>query len=94
MRSSAVFINCARGSLVDEDALFDALQSGKLYAAASDVFVEEPLRPGHKLFTLPNFIGTPHEAGMTLESAHADSMTVARSITACIHGEIPGSRVI
>lgn len=94
MKDGAVFINCARGALVDEEALYQALESGKLYAAASDVFVTEPVQPHHKLFDLPNFIGTPHEAGMTLESAYADSMAVATSIAAFMRGEEPGYRVV
>lgn len=94
MKDGAVFINCARGALVNEDDLFEALQSGKLYAAASDVFAQEPLPAGNKLFTLPNFIGTPHEAGMTLESACADSMTIAQSIADFMRGESPANRVV
>ncbi len=84
MKDGAVLVNCARGTLVDETALYDALVSGKLCAAASDVWQQEPLPPGHPLFSLPNFIGTPHEAGMTQESMLADSMSVARSIVATL----------
>lgn len=80
MKDGAVLINCARGTLVDETALYEALACGKLSAAGIDVWEREPLSPGHPLFSLPNFIGTPHEAGMTRESMRADSMTIARSI--------------
>lgn len=82
MKDRSVFINCARGSLVDETALYEALACGKLSAAGIDVWNEEPLSPGNPLFSLRNFIGTPHEAGMTRESIYADSMTVARRIAA------------
>lgn len=94
MKDGAIFINCSRGTLVDENALYDALEQGKLYAAASDVFSREPPEPNHRLFRLPNFTGTPHEGGMTLESAYADSMTVAKDIVACINGETPRYRVV
>lgn len=86
MKDGAVLINCARGSLVDASALYDALACGKLSAAGIDVWEREPLPPGHPLFTLPNFIGTPHEAGMTRESMLSDSMTIARSIAEALGG--------
>lgn len=94
MKDGAIFINCSRGAIVDEDALYNALACGKLSAAASDVFTQEPPEPENRLFRLPNFIGTPHEGGMTLESAYDDSMTVAKDIAAFIRGEAPRFRVV
>lgn len=94
MRDRAIFINCARGILVNEDDLYNALKSGKLYAAASDVFCTEPVQPNHKLFELDNFIGTPHAAGMTTKSSVDDSMAIATSIIDCLNGREPGYRVI
>ena len=67
MKDGAYLINCARGGIVDEDALYDALVSGKLSGAALDVFETEP--PGeHKLLDLDNFVCTPHLGASTLEA--------------------------
>lgn len=82
MKKGAFFINCSRGSLVKETDLYDALQSGQLKGAACDVFAQEPLPAGNMLFSLPNFIGTPHLAGMTEESMLADSMEIANGLIA------------
>jgi D-2-hydroxyacid dehydrogenase (NADP+) len=61
----AYVINVARGEVIDEAALADALRSGRLGGAALDVFVEEPLPADSELWALPNTIVTPHSSGMT-----------------------------
>jgi D-2-hydroxyacid dehydrogenase (NADP+) len=63
MKPSAFFINVARGGVADEEALVDALRSGRLAGAGVDVFSVEPLPPGHPLWRAPNVILTPHVAG-------------------------------
>jgi phosphoglycerate dehydrogenase-like enzyme len=60
----ACLVNLARGGIVDEDALADALRAGRLAGAASDVFAEEPLQPSSPLWDAPNTILTPHVAGL------------------------------
>ena len=84
MRDGAVIINTARGGLVDEDALYDALVSSKLSGAAMDAFAHEP-PTGSPLLTLPNFIATPHMGGSTREAiarmALAASENVVRVLT-------------
>ena len=67
MRRGSFLINAARGGLIDEDALADALRSGHLAGAACDVFQMEP-DPSPRLLTLPNFLGTPHIGGSTVEA--------------------------
>ncbi len=65
MRRGTVLINTARGELVDERALHDALASGKVAAAGLDVFTTEPAGPDNPLLGLPNVIATPHVAWLT-----------------------------
>jgi len=62
MRDGAYFINIGRGATVDEPALIEALQSGKLSGAALDVFAEEPLPADSPLWDLPNVVVSPHSA--------------------------------
>src|SRR5690606_28148210 len=71
MKDGAVLINGARGKLVDEAALADALKSGKLKAAAVDVYSSEPPPAGHPLLGLPNVLHTPHLGASTKEAQKA-----------------------
>jgi D-3-phosphoglycerate dehydrogenase / 2-oxoglutarate reductase len=74
MKPGAILINTARGALVDDAALIEALQSGHVRHTGLDVFAAEPLRPDHPLATLPNVTLTAHAAFRTLEA----SMTLLR----------------
>jgi phosphoglycerate dehydrogenase-like enzyme len=71
MRSSAIFINTARGAIVDEAALLEALLTGSIAAAGLDVFEVEPLPAGHALTRLPNVVLSAHSAGVTPEALEA-----------------------
>jgi phosphoglycerate dehydrogenase-like enzyme len=64
MRPNAYLVNVARGGIVDETALAEALSAGRLGGAALDVFDEEPLPPDHPLWTVPRLTITPHVAGL------------------------------
>ena len=68
MKPDAIVINCARGELVDETALHDALRAGRIAGAGLDTFAQEPPGANHPLFGLGNTVLSPHAAGPTWES--------------------------
>jgi len=71
MKPSAILINTARGAIIDEQALLDALNSNRIAGAGLDVFEAEPLADGHPLTHLHNVVLTPHSAGVTPEALEA-----------------------
>lgn len=79
MKEGALLVNCARGGIVDEAALYEALASGRLGGAALDVFEREPPERG-PLFDLDNFICTPHLGASTEEAQVAVSVAIARQV--------------
>jgi D-3-phosphoglycerate dehydrogenase / 2-oxoglutarate reductase len=87
MKPTAYLINTARGGIVVESALYDALVSGKLAGAGLDVFEQEPPPSGHSLFGLPNVIMAPHVAGVTREAVDRMSEQTARNILSALDGE-------
>src|ERR1700756_1460277 len=87
MKPAAYLINTARGGIVDEPSLHDALVSGKLAGAGLDVFEQEPPSSGHSLFELPNIIIAPHVAGVTREAVDRMSEQTARNILSALDGE-------
>ena len=88
MKKNAILINTARGELVDEVSLYDALSEKKIYGAAVDAFTEEPPKDS-PLLGLPNFIGTPHIGAYTNEAISNMSCLAAFSIRDFIENKIP-----
>jgi D-3-phosphoglycerate dehydrogenase len=84
--SGAILINTARGGLVDEIALADALRGGKLTGAGVDAFTSEPLPKGHPFFDLPNLIMTPHHGGSTDAALESTALTAAEHAIAILNG--------
>ena len=67
MKKTAFLVNCARGPIVDQNALVDALRQRAIAGAAIDVYEREPVSPEHPLLKLKNVIATPHIAGVTYD---------------------------
>jgi phosphoserine phosphatase SerB len=88
MKRTAFLVNCARGRVVDEDALYEACRSGLIAGAALDVFAREPLTAS-PLLGLNNVIVTPHLGGTTHEATRASALEVAQQVRAVLMGEQP-----
>lgn len=87
MKKGAIFLNIARGGLVDQAALVAALRSGHLGGAGLDVFDPEPVEPGEDIIDAPNTVLSPHYGGDTLTARNRCSETIARSVLAALTGE-------
>ena len=93
MQPHAYLINCSRGPVVDEPALVDALQNGKIAGAVIDVYEKEPVSPDNPLFKFDNVLLSPHCSGHSIESAENLSM-VAADIVRVLNGQKPEFPVI
>lgn len=89
MRRGSWLVNVARGPVVDEAALLDALQRGHLAGAALDVFDTQPLRTDHPFWQMPQVLLTPHAAGVTEDSMRAMGLGAVEAVEHLLRGECP-----
>jgi len=86
MKPTAVFINAARGPIIDEEALYNALQQGRPGAAGLDVFAVEPVGAEHPLLSLPNVTAVPHIGSATVATRTRMATTAATNLVAALTG--------
>ena len=89
MRPETIFINIARGKVVDEQALIAALQNGQIRAAGLDVFEQEPVSPDSPLLKMDNVVATPHMGSATHETREAMARCAVENLLAALAGERP-----
>jgi D-3-phosphoglycerate dehydrogenase / 2-oxoglutarate reductase len=89
MKSSAVLINISRGGILDEDALYEALQTGKIAGAGLDVLAKEPPSLDNPLLKLDNVIFTPHCSGITVETSRRVSFLCTQAVIDYFEGKVP-----
>ena len=87
MKPNAILLNTARGPIVDEAALIDALRHGRIAAAGLDVFDQEPLPAGHPITTLDNVVLTPHSAGVCVEALEAGLALAVENVKNFLAGQ-------
>jgi len=93
MRPESIFINIARGKVVDEAAMIQALQQGQIRAAGLDVFEREPLDANSPLLHMDNVVATPHIGSATFETREAMARCAVDNLLAALAGERPANRV-
>ncbi|TFH84854.1 D-glycerate dehydrogenase [Billgrantia azerbaijanica] len=93
MKPSAIFVNIARGQVVDESALIAALEKGQIRAAGLDVFEQEPLSPESPLPYMPNVVALPHIGSATHETRTAMAQRAVDNLILALNGERPISLV-
>jgi D-3-phosphoglycerate dehydrogenase / 2-oxoglutarate reductase len=96
MRPNAVLVNCARGAIVDLESLLDALDAGRLRAAAIDVVAEEPPPRDSlsaRVVTHPRVVATPHVSGSTYEALERVALELAEDVVSVLGGRPPNSAV-
>jgi phosphoglycerate dehydrogenase-like enzyme len=89
LRKDAIILNCARGELVDTDAIVEALKANRIGSYCTDVLDVEPPPPNHPLLGLPNAIVTPHIGSRTYESVQRQATCAVENLTLFLSGKKP-----
>ncbi|QVY62000.1 2-hydroxyacid dehydrogenase [Cytobacillus gottheilii] len=89
MKENAILINTARGGIVNEKDLYDALINGEIWAAGLDVFEEEPVPLDHPLLTLPNVVTLPHIGSASISTRSIMAEVAASDLLKAVNGETP-----
>ena len=87
MKKTAILINTARGGIVNEDALYDALKNNDIWAAGLDVFAEEPVSVEHPLLTLPNLVTLPHIGSASIKTRMKMAEVAAMNLMCVLDGK-------
>lgn len=94
MKKGAIVVNCARGGIVDEAALYDAIKGGHIFGAGLDVFEVEPPPHDHPLLTLDTVVATPHSGGGTRETQERSATRVAQQVIDVLQGKPAVHRIV
>lgn len=89
MKETAVLINTARGGIVNETALYNALKNGQIWAAGLDVFEQEPVPLDHPLLSLPNVVALPHIGSASVKTRIKMATMAADHLLQALRGEVP-----
>ena len=94
LKPTAILVNCARGGIINEDALYDVLKNEKIFGAGVDVFTIEPTPGDHPLFTLDNVLVNPHAAASAMECLERMGVQAAQNILDLFDGKIDPDMVV
>ena len=94
MKRDAFVVICARGGIIDEDALYNALTSGEIKGAGLDVLLDEPSSADHPLFSLKNVLLSPHIAGVTVESTRRMATQTVDNVLKVFDGNVDPECVV
>ena len=89
MKNTSILINTARGGIVDEQALFQALDSGEIWGAGLDVFEKEPVSLDHPLLTLPNVTTLPHIGSASIQTRMNMAELAADNLLLALQNKVP-----
>jgi len=93
-KDGVYIVNTARGTIVEEAAVYDGLKTGKIAGYGSDVFEFEPISKEHRLFEFENYVCTPHTAAESYENYHATGMKTARALLDVFAGKEPEHKLV